>query len=171
MGLYTYIKKTFQKEYIEKSPEYKKRLMEWRRSNAITELERPTNLARARSLGYKAKEGYFVVRVRIGKGKRARPKPKGGRKPRHAYKYKSPDMSHQGIAEQRVARRYPGLEVLNSYWVGEDGQYKYFEVILVDPLIAGIKLQRGRAFRGLTSAQRKSRGLRHKGRKKKKPPR
>ena len=28
--------------------------------------------------------------------------------------------SIQRIAEERVSRRYPNLEVLNSYWVGED---------------------------------------------------
>ena len=36
----------------------------------------------------------------------------------------------QRIAEERVARHFPDLEVLNSYWVGEDGKHKFFEVIL-----------------------------------------
>ena len=42
-------------------------------------------------------------------------------------------MSIQRIAEARADRKYPNLEVLNSYWVGEDGKNKWFEVILVDP--------------------------------------
>ena len=37
----------------------------------------------------------------------------------------------QVIAEERVADKYPNTEVLNSYYVGEDGLYKYYEVILV----------------------------------------
>ena len=37
--------------------------------------------------------------------------------------------SIQRIAEERVSRRYPNLEVLNSYWVGEDGKNKFYEVI------------------------------------------
>ncbi|MCD6227130.1 50S ribosomal protein L15e [Candidatus Micrarchaeota archaeon] len=171
MGLYTYITKTFNKEYSKKSPEYKLRLREWRKANVVTEVEKPTNISRARNLGYKAKEGYFIVRVKVGRGLRARPKPTGGRKPRHNYKYKAPGVSYQVLAEQKAGKKYPGLEVLNSYWVGEDGQHKYFEVILIDPLLAGVKLQRGRAFRGLTSSGRKSRGIRHKGKKKRKPPR
>jgi large subunit ribosomal protein L15e len=64
------------------------------------------------------------------------------------------------------------MEVLNSYWVGADGKYKYYEIIMVDPNHPEIKndaslnwvaRQKGRAFRGLTAAGKKSRGLRHKG--------
>merc|ERR1711915_1100883 len=29
-------------------------------------------------------------------------------------------------------RRLKGLRILNSYWVGQDSTYKYFEVIMVD---------------------------------------
>ena len=39
----------------------------------------------------------------------------------------------QRIAEERTAKHYPNMEVLNSYWVGEDGKHKYYEIILVDP--------------------------------------
>ena len=78
------------------------------------------------------------------------------------------------MAEERVARKYPNLEVLNSYWVWEDGKAKYYEVILVDPQRPEIrndnninwiceKQHTRRAFRGLTSAGKKGRGLRKKG--------
>ena len=30
----------------------------------------------------------------------------------------------QRVAEERAARKYPNLRVLNSYWVGEDGSQK-----------------------------------------------
>jgi len=166
MGLYQYIKKTFQKQYSEKNLAYKTRVRAWRRQGALVEINKPTNLSRARNLGYKAKQGYFVVRVRTGKGLRARPKPKDGRKPRHNYKYKAPGHSYRSIAEKRVSRRYPGHEVLNSYWAGSDGQYSFYEVIMIDPIVANVNLQKGRAFRGLTSAGKKSRGLRHKHKKK-----
>jgi large subunit ribosomal protein L15e len=43
------------------------------------------------------------------------------------------------MAEERVARKYPNLEVLNSYWVWQDGRHKWFEVILVDPNHPAIK--------------------------------
>ena len=39
----------------------------------------------------------------------------------------------RSIAEERVGRRCGNLRVLNSYWINQDGVYKYYEVILVDP--------------------------------------
>merc|ERR1712061_257746 len=39
----------------------------------------------------------------------------------------------QSIAEERFGKRLQGLRVLNSYWVGQDSTYKYFEVIMIDP--------------------------------------
>jgi large subunit ribosomal protein L15e len=82
----------------------------------------------------------------------------------------SPGKSLQLIAEETAARKYRGLEVLGSYYVGEDGEYKWYEVILVDPYLPSIKndpdikwiahpSQRGRVFRGKTMAGRKARGL------------
>ncbi len=156
MGAYKYIQETIQEQYKERGEEFKRKIVEWRRENAITRIEHPTNLPRARRLGYKAKQGYIVVRVRVGKGRRARPKPKGGRKQKHNYIYVQPQISHQAIAEQRANRVYKNLEVLGSYWVGEDGNYKFFEVVLADPEKATVTHQavrrRGRAFRGLTSS-------------------
>jgi Ribosomal L15 len=32
-----------------------------------------------------------------------------------------------------VGKRCGNLRVLNSYWINQDGVYKYYEVILVDP--------------------------------------
>jgi len=171
MGLYEYIRQAFITEYKTRDAAYKQRLQQWRKEPVVSLIDKPTNIARARNQGYKAKEGYYVVRVRTKKGRRARKRPRGGRKPGKNYKYKPPGLSYQVIAEQKAARRFPQWEVLNSYWVGEDGKNKFFEVIMVDPEAKGvIRLnRRGRAFRGLTSAGQKTRGLRHKGRRPKQP--
>ncbi len=85
-----------------------------------------------------------------------------------------PAKSARLIAEERAARRYPNLEVINSYWVGQDGRFKWYEVIMADPAHPTViadkdinwicqKQHKGRAHRGLTSAGKKVRGLRHKG--------
>lgn len=82
--------------------------------------------------------------------------------------------SIQQIAEERAQKHYPNLEVLNSYWVGEDGKEKFYEIVLVDPVhpqilsdprIAWINegAHQGRVYRGLTRAGRDSRGLRWSG--------
>lgn len=159
MGSYRYISETIQKEYSERSQAYRNRLMKWRRESTIERAEKPTNLPRARTLGYKAKQGYVIVRVRVKRGMRRRPKPMGGRTAKHSYMFKSPANSHQNLAEQKANRRYKNLEVLNSYWAGEDGMAKYFEVILVDPSkidISAVK-RKGKSFRGLTSSGTKGR--------------
>jgi large subunit ribosomal protein L15e len=151
------------------------RLINWRKQPSIVRVEKPTRLDRARGLGYKAKQGFVAARVRVRRGGLKRLRPKMGRRPKRmgTAKYKL-GKSLQLIGEERVARRFPNLEVLNSYWVGEDGRFKWFEVILVDPAQPTIrsdkdinwickKTQRGRVHRGLTSSGKKIRGLRRKG--------
>ena len=151
------------------------RMVEWRRGNAFVRVEHPTRIDRARELGYRAKQGYVVVRARVRRGGRRRPRPMGGRHPkRRGLRKITMAKSIQRIAEERTAKHYPNLEVLNSYWVGEDGMHKYYEVILVDPQHPAIRADpkinwicnpanRGRVFRGLTSAGKKGRGLGQKG--------
>jgi len=152
------------------------RAIEWRKQPTIHRIERPTRLDRARKLGYKAKQGFVVARVRVRRGGLRKTRPKAGRRPKRmgVAKYK-PAKSMRLIAEERAARKFPNLEVLNSYWVWEDGRFKWFEVIMVDPSHPAIKSDKhvkwicegahyGRPFRGLTSAGKEVRGLRHKGR-------
>jgi len=152
---------------------WKQRLISWRKGGVVTRVERPTRIDRARSLGYKSKQGFVIARVRIGKGMRKKPKT-GGRRPKRSGRYFSAGKSKQWIAEEKVSRRFPNLEVLNSYYVAEDGSNKWFEVILVDPANPSIKndpeikwvcsaKHKKRVNRGLTSAGKRSRGLRKKG--------
>ncbi|MCD6368095.1 MAG: 50S ribosomal protein L15e [Candidatus Aenigmarchaeota archaeon] len=172
MGLYKWLNKIWKKRE-ESRDLWKERLIKWRRENAIQRIERPTRLDRARRLGYKAKQGYVLVRVRVKKGGRKRPKPSGGRTARKLAITKfTPDKSLRWIAEEKAARKFRNLEVLNSYYVAEDGQHIWYEVIMVDPhhpaIISDPKINwithdKGRVFRGRTSAGQKSRGLRGKG--------
>ncbi len=164
MGMYKYISEAFQKEYKERTPEYRKRVTTWRRGPTVVKVEKPMNLARARSLGYKAKPGIIVVRVKTGRGQRKRPHPWGGRKPAKNAAYRVPGKSYRSIAEEKASRKYRNLDVLNSYFVGRDGQYQFFEVLMFDAEVYyGADRHAGRAFRGLTAASKKSRGLRGKG--------
>ena len=157
----------------EASEVQRKRLIEWRREGTVTKIERPTKLDRARSLGYKAKQGFVVARVRVGKGKRKRPKFKGGRVPKKMGRFFPTGKSKQLMGEEKTARKFPNLEVLNSYYVGDDGQHEWFEVVLLDPKNPSVlkdkerkwiseKQHKGRVFRALTSSGKKIRGLRKK---------
>jgi large subunit ribosomal protein L15e len=118
----------------------KSRAILWRRQPSIVRVDKPTRLDRARSLGYKAKKGFVVVRTRVRRGGRRKIRPVlGRRQKRMGVKKFTPAKSKRLIAEERAARRYPNLEVLNSYWVWQDGQYKWFEIVMVDPSHPTIK--------------------------------
>jgi large subunit ribosomal protein L15e len=151
------------------------RLLEWRREHTVTRLERPTRLDRARAVGWRAKGGYVLARVRVRRGGQRKRAIIAGRRPKHKGILRMTlAKSLRRIAEERAQKHYPNLEVLNSYWVGEDGKQKFFEVVLVDPEHPEIRAdpriawvaapgQSGRVYRGLTSAGRAGRGLRWKG--------
>lgn len=154
----------------------RQRAIEWRQQPTVMRVERPTRLDRAHKLGYKAKQGYIIVRAKVRRGGRRKPRPKSGRRQkRMGVKKLKQAKSLQLMAEERAARKFPNLEVLNSYWVWEDGMQKWYEVIMVDPSHPVIKsdkninwitknTEHGRVFRGLTSAGKEIRGLHHKGR-------
>lgn len=172
MGTYKYIRQQWSNPTEEFLENQRKRLIEWRSQNSTIRIEKPTRLDRARSLGYKAKQGYILVRQRVSRGGRQRPDIKAGRRPKTSRQKLVLAKNYQQIAEERAAKSFCNCEVLNSYMVGKDGINYWFEIILVDrsnPTIVRdhrinwIIEKRGRTFRGITSAGRRSRGLRGKG--------
>ena len=171
-GFYHYLKQAWKKPDMQILRE---RMIEWRSSSAIIKVDKPLRLDRARSLGYKAKKGFVIIRVRLKRGGRRNPKINKGRRSKRQSNKKILKMSYQWVAEQRAARKYRNLEVLNSYWIGKDGQHYFFEIIMVDPSKPEIQndprinwitnpANKGRVFRGLTSSAKKSRGLSSKSR-------
>ena len=44
------------------------RKIQWRKEENFLRIEKPTRLDRARALGYKAKQGYVLVRAKVRKG-------------------------------------------------------------------------------------------------------
>jgi len=171
-GMYQQIRMKWKKPKDELKEILKKRLIEWRKQKTVERIKKPTRLDRARALGYKAKKGFVLVRVKIKKGgRRRRLYGRRGRKPSKAGLVKfTPKFSLRAIAEQKAQRKFPNLNVLNSYLVGDDGVRKWFEVILVDPSSRVIRSDphtkwiikskhRKRALRGLTASGKKARGL------------
>lgn len=148
-------------------------MVEWRKSGVFTVVDKPLRTDRARALGYKGKKGFVVVRVRVKRGGHKRPRPNKGRRSKRLHARKNLKMSYKWIAESRAERKFKNLIVLNSYLIGKDGINAFYEVIMIDPKrpeIANDKkmkwtqdsANKKRAARGLTSAAKKSRGLRDK---------
>ena len=163
-GFYHYIKQAWKKPDVKVLRE---RMIEWRRSSRFVKVDKPLRLDRARALGYKDKKGFTIIRVRVLRGGHKRSRPNKGRRGKRLHTRKNLKMNYQWIAEQRVAKKYPNLEVMNSYQIGKDGMHYFFEVIMLDPQMPEIKsdkelkfITKGsskkRVLRGKTSAAKKA---------------
>jgi len=165
--MYKYIKDSWNsdKELI------KQRTTEWKKESATLKVERPTRLDKAREVGYRAKQGIIIVRQRVLRGgHRMRPSFSGGRKPRKMRRKKIVNLNYQSICEVRAQRHFKNMEVLNSYFVGKDKEYYWYEIIMIDPNHPALKSEfswmlqnKKRVMHGKTSAQRRGRGLLGKG--------
>ena len=126
--------KVWYKMWKENSPELRERAIIWRKEDAVTRVDKPSRLLRAKRLGYKAKQGIIVVRMRVGTGGMRRERPRGGRRPKHlgVTRIKADD-SMKKVAERRVLERYPNMKLLGSYFLYKDGKHYWYEVIIADP--------------------------------------
>merc|ERR1719326_1303757 len=153
------------------------RTWEFRQLPAVHRASRPTRADKARKVGYKAKQGYLVYRVRVSRGDRKKRVAKGivyGKPCHQGIKRWKAVRNLRSVAEERAGRKLGGLRVLNSYWVAQDAVHKWFEVVMVDPYHKAIRddprinwickpVMKHRELRGLTAAGRKARGMTVKG--------
>ncbi|CAB66171.1 60S ribosomal protein L15-B [Schizosaccharomyces pombe] len=174
MGAYKYLEELAKKKQSDVNLFLSRvRAWEYRQMNVIHRASRPSRPDKARRLGYKAKQGYVIYRIRVRRGGRKRPVPKGqtyGKPVHQGVNHLKYQRSARCTAEERVGRYCSNLRVLNSYWVNQDATYKFFEVILVDPSHKAIRrdprinwivnpVHKHRESRGLTSIGKKSRGI------------
>lgn len=172
MGAYKYMNEVWRKKQTDVM-RFLHRIRCWhfRQLTAVHRASRPTRPEKAHAMGYKAKQGYVIYRVRVRRGGRKKPVPKGNTagKPVHqGVNQLKFNRNKASVAEGRAGRQCGALRVLNSYWVAQDSTYKYYEVIMVDPMHKAIRRQpqinwicnkKHRELRGLTSAGKSSRGL------------
>ncbi|OWJ99134.1 hypothetical protein Celaphus_00010170 [Cervus elaphus hippelaphus] len=143
MGAYKYIQELWRKKQSDVMRFLLQvRCWQYRQLSALHRAPRPTRPDKARRLGYRAKQGYVIYRVRVRRGGRKHPVPKGAT-------YGKP--VHHGVNQLKFARS------LQS-------------VILIDPFHKAIRrnpdtqwitkpVHKHREMWGLTSAGRKSPGL------------
>ncbi len=171
MSLYKHVRDLWKKPKANLGIIWKERLIQWRKEPTTIKIDKPTRIDRARSLGYRAKQGIVVVRQRVPRGGHRRPQPKKGRRPKRFGTRLNLSKNYQQIAEERAQKKFLNLTVLNSYWVAQDGKYYWYEIIFVDAHHPAIKsdkklqfLQKAknqsRVFHGKTSSGKKSRGMR-----------
>src|SRR5260370_10130998 len=124
-------------QWREKTPELKEWLrlsvVGWRKEPVVKRIEYPTRLDRARSLGYKAKQGIVLVRVRVRRGGAKKPRPISGRRQKAMGVSKfTRSLSLQRIAEKRAHKKYLNLTILHSSYQSSDAIHHRYEVILSD---------------------------------------
>ncbi|KAJ0970599.1 hypothetical protein J5N97_018558 [Dioscorea zingiberensis] len=144
MGAYKYVSELWRKKQSDVMRFLQRvRCWEYRQHPSIVRVTRPTCPDKARRLGYKAKQGYVIYRVRVRRGGRKRPVPKG-------IVYGKP--KNQGFGPISISR----LSLLMLLTV---------QSVNRTPGLTGsarVSTSR-RELRGLTSAGKKYRGLRGKG--------
>src|SRR3989338_3833695 len=97
IGMYQYIREAWKKPKEGLGDIWQKRILDWKKEEATVRIERPTRLDRARSLGYKAKQGYVLIRQRVERGGRQREQIGAGRRSKHAGRRKNVDKSSQSV--------------------------------------------------------------------------
>ncbi|CAE7237673.1 RPL15 [Symbiodinium natans] len=178
MGAYKYLEEMWRKKQSDVM-RFLARLRNWefRQLPAVHRCTRPTRPDKARKVGYKAKQGYCIYRVRVKRGDRKKRVAKGivyGKPVNQGINKWKAVRNLRNIAEERVGRKCGGLRVLNSYWVAQDAVHKWFEVVMVDPYHKTVRddprinwickpVMKHRELRGLTAAGKKARGLLKKG--------
>merc|ERR1719424_2487136 len=104
MGAYKYLEELWKKKQSDVMRFILRiRCWEYRQLAAVHRASRPSRPDKARRLGYKAKQGFVVYRVRVRRGNRKRPNAKGivyGKPGGHGISLK-PKRNLRGVAEER----------------------------------------------------------------------
>src|SRR5215217_1148428 len=132
--MHNYMTATWANMWKSNNDVLKSKAVVWRTEEVIHKINRPSRLDRARRLGYKAKQGIIVVRIRVGRGGMRKQRTVSGRRPKHlGVVHIKQGTNMRKVAEQRVIKKFPNMEVLGSYYLHKDGRHLWYEIILSDP--------------------------------------
>ena len=128
MALYKYLREAWDNGEL-----LKERLIQWRDEPVTVRLRRPTRLDRARSLGYKAKPGFIIVRQRVQRSRRMHPRRMmGGRRPKASSQRKDLNKRYGQIAEERASRKIGIIDVNKAIVKFDDFSFKDEEELKED---------------------------------------
>ena len=134
MGLYARLSELWRERPQELEQLMRSRRIAWRRQPAVVRVDKPLRLDRAKALGYKDKQGFVVLRVRVRRGGFSKPRPRSGRRPKAiGVVLHKVNVTMLEEAINRAKKKYPNLYPLGGYPLTYDSLYKWFEVIMIDP--------------------------------------
>lgn len=116
MGAYRYIQELYRKKQSDVL-RYLLRIRVWqyRQLTKLVRTPRPSRPDKARRLGYKAKQGFVIYRIRVRRGGRKRPVPKGctyGKPKSHGINELKPYRCLQSVAEVSVFFSFSYIKLL-----------------------------------------------------------
>ena len=115
VGAYKYVEELYKKKQSDVLRFILRiRCWEYRQLDVVHRASRPSRPDKARRLGYKAKQGFVIYRIRVRRGGRKRQVRKGavcGKPAGHGVNKLKPARNLQSVAEERVGRRCPNLRV------------------------------------------------------------
>ena len=79
------------------------RMQIWRREGSVVRVEHPTRIDRARSLGFRAKQGIAVARVKVRRGGRRRSRYVRARRSARMGKNRNSDQIHLASAQASLS--------------------------------------------------------------------
>ncbi|XP_033229614.1 60S ribosomal protein L15-like [Belonocnema kinseyi] len=145
MGAYKYMQELYRKKQSDVLRFLLRiRCWQYRQMTKMHRAPRPSRPDKARRLGYKAKQGFVIFRIRVRRGGRKRPVPKGatyGKPKSHGINQLKPTRKLQSVAEERVGQSCIAIQN--------------------DPKVNWIvnAVHKHRELRGKTSVGKSSRGL------------
>lgn len=115
MGAYKYLSELYTKKQSDVLQFVSRvRCWEYRQLAVCHRASRPSRPDKARRLGYKAKQGYLIYRIRVRRGNRKKPVAKGatfGKPVRQGVNHLKFQRGLKATAEERVGRRCGNLRV------------------------------------------------------------
>src|SRR2546428_8421214 len=102
--------------------------VEWRRDPVIMRIRRPTRPDKGSLLGYKAKQGIIMVRVRVRTGGARKPRPASGRRQKALGSVKfTRAISFQRVGENGPLRKATNMIVMIAYYLISIGNHSRSE--------------------------------------------
>ena len=143
MGAYRYIQELYRKKQSDVL-RYLLRIRVWqfRQLTKLVRSPRPSRPDKARRLGFKAKQGFVIYRVRVRRGGRKRPVPKGctyGKPKSHGINELKPYRCLQSVAEVSFNLPFNHPQTIPFHAVQHDDNHSNLICTMTNQLIAFLR--------------------------------
>ncbi|AIB09976.1 60S ribosomal protein L15 (nucleomorph) [Lotharella oceanica] len=97
-------------------------------------IRKPSRIEKSKIYGYKNNHKYNVVIMKVQKSVNKKKARKGkifGKNKNHGTLKRKKNINLLSKATSRTLKKFKSMKVMGVYWINEDKQYRYYEIILV----------------------------------------